>query len=111
MINVLGNANIGNTVAMAGVGGAVLSAFMGTSFSFLAKIFIIIEFMTQIQMFNVNYEPILDGFFTTLGKYTEINIMSLSLPSEKKLQAQNENSLPGKWKGKLSIHEVAPWLL
>ncbi len=109
MLNIFGNANIGNNVAIAGVGGAVLRAFMGTSFSFLAKVFIIIEFMTQIQMFNVNYEPILDGFFTTLGKYTEIEIVSL--PSEKKLQAQNENSLPGKWKGKLSTHEVAPWLL
>jgi hypothetical protein len=73
----LKDANLGNTIASAGIGGVILSAAMGNSFSFLAKFILIIEFLTLTQLFNVNYDYILEELFNVLGSFTEITFMSL----------------------------------
>jgi hypothetical protein len=101
--------NIGNLLGTAGVGAVIVSATLGNSFSFLAKFILIIEFLGLIQLFNVEYEVILDLLFEVLASFTKFTM--IPLPCETALRAQHENNLPGQWRAKLSIHEIAPWLL
>lgn len=109
MLETIKDMNIGNLLGTAGVGAVIVSATLGNSFSFLAKFILIIEFLGLIQLFNVEYEVILDLLFEVLASFTKFTM--IPLPCETALRAEHENNKPGQWRAKLSIHDIAPWLL
>ncbi len=73
------------------VGSAILASLLGNSFGFLAKFFLIIEFIGLIHLFNVPYDTGLGHLLNLLTSFTEMNMVPL--PSEKVLQGQISNSI------------------
>jgi hypothetical protein len=82
------------------VGLITLSSFCGTSVRFVTKMIQILEFTSLIELFNVNFDRILQILLQSIANLIEIDI--LDFPTEKPMNKKVENSIASQWKGKLS---------
>jgi hypothetical protein len=74
--------NLGNITVVAGLVGAIWSGFLGNIFSFSSKFLLILSFLSLTQLFNVNYDYILEKVLDFFGSLTKVTFMTIQTETE-----------------------------
>lgn len=95
-------------ISSTSTGIVVASSLFSNSLSFLSKMIQIMEFTAFMELYNVNFDPILGNVLRFIAEATEVELMAV--PSENMYQ-KLDHGKAGIFKGKLSEIGIKPYLI